>query len=151
MIFEHVGITVSDLDKSIDFYTKVFGFKVLRKTTINAYLFLDDQLMELEQSTSPENVKKPETPEEWEKYRSGPVGIRHIGFRVDDMEEAIERITLAGGELVVSPFAFEPEIEHVIEPNSEKLKRAARPVGKNYWKVAMFSDPDGILLELLER
>jgi hypothetical protein len=39
----------------------------------------------------------------------------------------------------------------VAETDDEKLRRAARPVGRSHWRIAMFADPDGIILELLER
>jgi lactoylglutathione lyase family protein len=32
--FSHVGITVPDLDRAVDFYTKVFGWYVLMKPTV---------------------------------------------------------------------------------------------------------------------
>jgi catechol 2,3-dioxygenase-like lactoylglutathione lyase family enzyme len=38
MIYEHLGITVSDLERSIRFYMDVFDFELMRKTTISAYL-----------------------------------------------------------------------------------------------------------------
>ncbi len=151
MILEHVGLTVSDLEKSIDFYTQVFGFKVLRKTTINTYLYLDNELLELMQSEAPIKVETSKTPEEWIKLMKGPVGLNHIGFRVDDMDAAIERIIRLGGELVVPPMEFEPEIQYVTEPAEDKLRRAAKPTNKPSWRIAMFSDLDGIMLEILER
>ena len=38
MILEHVGLAVSDLERSVKFYTEVLGFNLLRKATTNAYL-----------------------------------------------------------------------------------------------------------------
>lgn len=46
MIYEHVAITVSDLERSIRFYMDVFGFELMRKTTISAYLHLGNDLLE---------------------------------------------------------------------------------------------------------
>ena len=42
-------------------------------------------------------------------------------------------------------------IEHVAKVSAEKLRRAAQPIGKPYWRMADVSDPDGVILELLER
>ena len=151
MILEHIGITVSDLDESIRFYTEVFGFGVLRKTTSNAYLHLDDQLLELMQSEAPSEETTPHTPDGWGELVRSSVGFVHIGFRVDDMDEAIESIERLGGQLIVPPYDFEPQIEYAAEPEDEKLRRASRPIGRKYWRIAMFSDPDGVMLELLER
>jgi glyoxylase I family protein len=151
VIVEHIGVTVSDLEKSIDFYTKVFGFSVLRKTSTNAYLYLGNDLLELMQSDNPTKVKNPETPEAWQKDMRSSVGLKHIGFRVDDLDEAIERITKLGGKLIVPPVEVEPKIEYVANTTADKLRRAAKPIKRRYWRIAMFSDPDGVILEILER
>ena len=151
MILEHVGITVSDLETSIAFYTGVLGFRLLRKTTTNAYLHLEDQLLELTQCRSSVEVCAPDGPEECDEQLYHGVGITHLGFRVENMDEAVGRIEQLGGKLITPPYEFEPQIEYAVEAGHDKLRRAARPIGRKTWRLAIFSDPDGILLELLER
>ncbi|HJX37053.1 MAG TPA: VOC family protein [Anaerolineae bacterium] len=151
MILEHIGLTVSDLNRSIEFYQHVLGFTVLRKTTTNAYLHLDDQLLELTQCRAPADVSLPDTDADWTERMYCKVGVTHLGFCVDDLDEAVEAMKRLGCELITPPFEFEPHIEYAAEPSQEKLRRATRPVGKTYWKLAMLSDPDGIILELVER
>ncbi len=151
MIFEHVGITVGDLARSIHFYTEVFGFSLLRKTTVNAYLYLDDQLLELMQGDPATARPRPETAQEWNEQMWSQVPLVHLGFRVDNMEQALSKIVALGGEVVVPPDAYTPTIEHVAKVSDEKLRRAAQPIGKPYWQIANISDPDGVILEILER
>ena len=151
MILEHIGVTANDLAESIRFYREVFGFTVLRQTTHNAYLYLDDQLLELMQSSAPTDLSTPLPPEGWDERMRSSSGLVHIGFRVDNLEKAIQKIEELGGHLIVPPYEFEPKIEYVAEATIEKLRRACRPMGKAYWRIAMFADPDGVILELLER
>ena len=151
MILEHVGITVSDLGRSIRFYTEVFGFSLLRKTTVNAYLYLGDQLLELMQGDPATARPKPETTQGWNEQMWNQVPLIHLGFRVDDMEQALNKIVALGGEVVVPPDDYTPTIEHVAEVSDEKLRRAAQPIGKPSWRIADVSDPDGVILEILER
>jgi len=151
MILEHIGLTVSDLDRSIDFYIQVLGFKLLRRTTTNAYLHLDDQLLELTPCIEPAPSPGLLSAHGNEPRLHSEVGITHLGFRVDDIEQAVHKIEHLGGELLTPPYEFEPQIEYAAEPTAEKLQRAARPVGGSHWKIAVFADPDGIILELVER
>ena len=151
MILEHVGITISDLEKSIRFYTAVFGFSVLRKGTTNAYLYQDNELLELMQGDPSTATPRPRTPEAWQEYMHSAVGAIHLGFRVDDMDEAIQEIVALGGELVAPPIEYTPAIEYVAEAVDDKLRRAAKPIEKPYWRIAKFCDPDGVMLEILER
>jgi len=152
MIVEHIGITVNNLERSMEFYTKVFGFQLLRKTPTSAYLFLGSDLIELMQSRGPHEVVQPKNAEEWNKKMFTPPGLSHIGFRVDDLDKTIEKLERLGGKLVVPPWKFKPEIEYVANPTEDKLKRAAQPPKtKPWWRIASFSDPDGTILELVER
>jgi catechol 2,3-dioxygenase-like lactoylglutathione lyase family enzyme len=151
MIVEHIGLNVSDFDRSFEFYTKVLGFKVLRKSEKKAYLYLGTDMIELKESLSPSTFVKPTTPEGWREYMYGTVKIGHIGLRVNDMDKAICRIRDLGGEVVIPPYRFEPEANCDDVPDDDKLRRATGPVGKPYWMIAIISDPDGIIFELLER
>lgn len=151
MIVEHVGIAVTDLDRSIEFYTGVFGFAVLRKTTMNAYLHMGDELLELMQASVSDSPPRPRTQEAWRDELFSHVGLNHVGFRVEDLGEAIAEIERRGGTLVVPPFEFKPSIERVADVESDKLLRASRPLRGDSWRIAVFTDPDGTMLELLER
>ncbi|MCZ2845597.1 MAG: VOC family protein [Candidatus Bathyarchaeota archaeon] len=140
MILEHIGMIVKDRDESQEFFTKVMGFKVLRKyetdTQRVAYLYLNDQLLELNEIYS----------------KDRPIGLSHLGFRVEDMKEAMEELEKHGAELIEGPIKFQPKIHATAEVTEEKLLRALKPVKKPYWLISMFKDPNnGITLELLER
>jgi catechol 2,3-dioxygenase-like lactoylglutathione lyase family enzyme len=150
MILEHVGITVRDLERSITYYGDVLGFRLLRQTTTNAYLYLGEELLELIQA-APGAKGEPTRDAGTMERMLATIGPNHVGFRVDDLDAALAEIERRGGTIVTRPFDFSPEIETVTETESEKLKRAARPIGKSSWRVAVVEDPDGTMLELLER
>lgn len=151
MILEHVSITVSDLERSLRFYSEVFGFRLLRKTTVNAYLYLDDQLLELIQGNPATAAPIPETDQAWHERKWRQVPAVHLGFRVDDLAQALSKIVALDGEVVIPAVEYTPTIEYVAEVSAEKLRRAAQPIGKTYWRMADVRDPDGVILEILER
>ncbi len=151
MLVEHVAITVSDLDRSIEFYSDVFGFRLLRRTPTNAFLYLGDDLLELIQGDL-QPAPGPSSAEEWQRQRVGAFGLNHIGFRVDRIDDMLDELaSRSGGSLVVPAYEFEPEIDFVEHTDNERLARAAKPRDGSPWRLAVVADPDGTLLELVER
>jgi catechol 2,3-dioxygenase-like lactoylglutathione lyase family enzyme len=153
MIVEHVGLAVRDLDAMTDFYCNVFSFAIVRRTPLNAYLVKGDALLELmQEDEEADQRREPATPDEWKAQMVKRHGINHVGFRVDNLDSAINEIAARGGRLVVEPFWFNPPLIFVDDsaPN-EKVRRASRPANPQGWRIAMFADPEGTMLELLER
>jgi len=153
MIYEHLGITVSDLDRSIAFYTKVFGFKVLKKTAINAYLYQGEDMLEIMQAKTRERGEAgPGEEVDVMELLTEKVGLNHIGFRVDDMRGALERFEKMsreyGGKVIVPPFEYKQTLENLADVSVDKLKRVLR---REPWLIAVVTDPDGIPIEIQER
>src|SRR5688572_17893438 len=138
----HLGFTVSDLDRSVAFYRDLLGFTVayergevtadymprlvgisgarLKVTGLDlAGLHLD-----LIQYLAPEGEVSPN--------RTCDVGNGHVGFTVDDLWMAYHRLSEAG-------VTFKSEPVSITEgPN------------RGGWAV-YFTDPDGITLEMIQR
>ena len=120
MFLEHVNMTVSDLNRSIDFYSKLLGLKVRwqGKTSDGssaAHVGDDRCYLALFQATA---EGKPSN-----DY-STP-GLNHFGFVVDDLDAARDRVAELGAE-VHAEMDYDP--------------------GR---RVYIF-DPDGIEVELVE-
>lgn len=120
--FTYVGIRVTDLDKSIDFYTKVLGMKLVNRGEVpeckgkNAVLQSEGVEFALELNwygkDSPFSTK----------YVAGE-GLDHLAFKVDDLDKAMEEAEKAG---------------------SKVLLRMKSPGGR--W--AYIEDPDGLWIEI---
>ena len=87
-----VGLLVDNIDKTIGFYERVFGFRVIQEKSTNkkgdsrAFIRSGDSILELTQLT--------------ERGAGDPEGaIDHIGFIVDDIEKEIDRLKELGVEL----------------------------------------------------
>jgi len=120
----HTMIRTGDLDRSIDFYTKVMGMKLLRrhdypegKFTL-AFLGYGD---EREQAVI-------ELTYNWgvERYDMG-TGFGHIAIEVDDVYAACDEIKRLGGKVI----------------------REAGPMNAGSSIIAFVSDPDGYMIELI--
>jgi glyoxylase I family protein len=126
--FEHIGMSVSDLDRSIAFYRDLLGLTVkLRKAQRNGgeVAFLDAAGGQLELSQAP-GVTAAAT-----DLAPGAAGLRHLTFSVDDVDATFGRLLAAG----VTP--MEPPRDAF---NVEMLTR-----------LAFVRDPDGIAVELVQR
>jgi len=93
--FTYVGIRVTNLQKSIDFYTKILGMKIAGRgkveqtkgETVALQSENDSFILELNyyEKDSPYN-----TP-----YTVGE-GLDHLAFKVDDLDKALEEARSAG-------------------------------------------------------
>ena len=121
---DHIAIISSDYQKAKDFYVDKLGFKVKREVERKDR---DDFIITLEASNGilielfiernpPRRVTRPEA-----------AGLRHLAFRVQDIEESVEKLNKKGIET--------EEIR--IDPQNGK-------------RMTFFMDPDGLPLELHE-
>ena len=120
MILEHVNLTVSDLQRSIDFYCELFGFRVRWRADAaaekqEAHVGNDDIYLAFFQAPQPGTAEV-----DYER-----VGLNHFGIVVDDLDKYRERLSRLG----VKPH-YEPEYAP----------------GRRYY----FYDPDGVEVELVQ-
>ncbi len=125
--FEHVGMTCSNLDRTIAFYCDLLGLTLaLRKTSDRGEMvFLDTGSGMLEIACPNADISRSRDVPPHE------AGVRHITFAFDDVDAMVEKCEAAGVEVIEAPRpAF----------FTEMIRR-----------VAFVRDPDGILVELVER
>ena len=122
-MIHHIAIIVSNYEKSKDFYVNKLGFQILRENyrEDRGDYKLDLKLgeCELEIFSGKNNPKRPSYPE--------ACGLRHLAFKVDDIEKEVEELKALGIE--VEPIRLD-EITNK--------------------RMTFFQDPDGLPLELHE-
>jgi catechol 2,3-dioxygenase-like lactoylglutathione lyase family enzyme len=110
LAFAHPGIVVPDLDRAIDFYGKMFGFRVIGHESWQDSDAYDQAIglkgsaargvmmaghnchIEIFEYSAPEQtVAAPET------FLAHETGIRHIAFYVDDPQKELDRLISLGG------------------------------------------------------
>ena len=120
--FTYVGIRVTDMERSIDFYARILGMKVTGRgkieqtkgETVGLQSEKDGFILELNyyEKNSPYNTK----------YAVGE-GLDHLAFKVDDLDKALEEARKAGHRTILEMKA-------------------------NGGRWAYIKDPDGIWIEL---
>lgn len=129
MIFTHTSIRTSNIDKSINFYTRLMGLKLLSRREIPQndaeIAFLQDPggkgaRLELTFFRKQKNFVQAEYEERV---------FDHIAFEIKDMEETLSVMRKSKVTISDEPYKLGP----------------TGPV------IAFIEDPDGTLIELIER
>ena len=120
----HTMLRVGDLERSIDFYTKVLGMQLLRRKDYPEGKFTlafvgygdeaDNTVIELTYNW------------DTDQYNIGE-GFGHIAIEVNDVYEAVEELRGRGGRII----------------------REAGPMNAGTTIIAFVEDPDGYAIELL--
>ncbi len=121
--FVYTGIGVSDLEKSVEFYTRVLGMKVIGRERIKE---TEGEVVELKSRKDGPSL-------ELNFYRKGTQhdvpylpgeGLDHLAFRVENLDNAIAEAARAGHPVVA-------------EVKTERSR----------W--VYIRDPDGLYIELM--
>jgi catechol 2,3-dioxygenase-like lactoylglutathione lyase family enzyme len=139
----HIGIPVSNLERSIAWYSQILGL-VVNKTAVStgeaisqaveipdvemnvAFLAVGDHLLlELLEYTNPRGLPF--------ELRNCDVGSVHVCFQVDDIRAAYNEMTKIGVKFNHPPIELGAEAGDL----------------EGYW-FAYFRDPDGVQLELFQ-
>jgi lactoylglutathione lyase len=121
----HTMLRVGDLQRSIDFYTKVLGMKLLRTTDRPEQKYT---LAFVGYGTNPEHAELELTYNHGvDKYELG-TAYGHLAIGVDDAYAACDRIRAAGGTVTREP----------------------GPVKGGTTVIAFVQDPDGYKIELIQ-
>jgi glyoxylase I family protein len=121
----HIAIICSDYERSKHFYSEVLGLRIVQEVfrkERNSYkldLAVREQY-QIELFSFPNPPARPSRPE--------AVGLRHLAFEVDDVDDAVKQITVHG--ITVEPV------------------RIDEFTGKRF---TFFADPDGLPIELYEK
>lgn len=122
----HTMLRVGDLQRSIDFYTRVLGMRLLRTSDNPQYQYT---LAFLGFGSNPEHAEIELTYNYGvDRYEMG-TAYGHLAIAVPDAAVAVERIRAAGGVIT----------------------REAGPVKGGSTVIAFVQDPDGYKIELIER
>ena len=126
MRFLHTMLRVGNLQRSIDFYTKVLGMQLLRQSENPEYKY---SLAFLGFDGGNPGQAEIELTYNWgvDKYELG-TAYGHIALSVDNAAEACEKIRQNGGNVT----------------------REAGPVKGGTTVIAFVEDPDGYKIELIE-
>jgi lactoylglutathione lyase len=122
----HTMLRVGDMQRSVNFYTKVLGMKLLRSTdrpdqkySLSFVGYEDEERAAVLELTYNYGV---------ERYELG-TAFGHIAIGVPDVKGACERVRQNGG----------------------KVTREAGPVKGGTTVIAFVEDPDGYKIEFIER
>jgi lactoylglutathione lyase len=117
----HVGIAVKDFQESLNFYTKVMGFKV-------AYAFPSP---DGKPTTTFLQINRDTFLEMAPASANLPVGITHVGILTDNANSTVTQLRQAGATLpdVRSGGGTGSRLSNVMDPNGIRLEIVEQPAG----------------------
>lgn len=121
--FEHIGMTSGDLDRTIAFYCDLLGLRLALRKPGLAFLDAGGGMLEVFGPADGAATARDVPPDE--------AGMRHLTLAFADVDAIFAQLEAAG-----VPIVERPRDAH----NTEMIKR-----------VAFVRDPDGIIVELIER
>ena len=145
---DHVNLVVRDLPKMIRFYVDVLGMVVSKEVTISGEWVervvglrdVEAEVVYLELPAGPRveliYYRRPMSPEPSPENSAHLLGLRHLAFRVDDIEAIVSRLKQAGA-------SFQSEVTTV--PGAQ-----VQYAGGAQKRLVYFRDPEQNLLELCE-
>jgi lactoylglutathione lyase len=114
--FKYVGIRVTNLQKSIDFYAKLLGMKIAGRSRIEqtkgetVALQAEEGgfILELNyyEKDSPFNIK----------YAAGE-GLDHLAFKVDNLDKALDEARQAGHRVILEMKTKESKWAYIEDPD----------------------------------
>jgi lactoylglutathione lyase len=122
----HTMLRVGDLQRSIDFYTKVLGMKLLRTSENTEYKYT---LAFLGYGSNPEHAELELTYNHGVTHYEMGTAYGHIAIAVEDAYKACDAARAAGGNVT----------------------REAGPVKGGTTVIAFVTDPDGYKIEFIEQ
>lgn len=145
---DHINLVVSDLERSVRFYTTLLGFKEIRRAHLEgawiefivglkgirahvAYILAPggEPRLELLCYETPRGESIPAN------SIANTIGLRHIAFRVKDIYATVQRLKDGGVKVFHDPVSV---------PTGVIAHDAGHKI------LCYFLDPDGVLLELAE-
>jgi glyoxylase I family protein len=141
-LFDHMAVTVSDIDRSLVFYRDLLGLREMERHLLkgeNIEILMgkkgvvlqvvrlagqedDNVLIDLQQYVSPKGKVS--------GAKLGDTAHTHFGLRVKDLDSAYKRLSAKGVKFVSKPVVFKLDFGTV--------------------KVVFVQDPDGAIVELTE-
>jgi len=119
--FDHIGIKSHDIEKSLDFYTRILGFQILERIDLvgRSFYFIgnDDTRIEIEDA-NPGDVRLD---------CSTGYGLYHIALVVTDIDSLAERLKKEGVTFLMDPIQLREDR-----------------------KIAFIQDPDGVHIQLID-
>ena len=128
MVFAHVSIRTNNMDRSIKFYETYFGMKLATKKEIPA-TNAEIAFLESEGTNFKLELTWYKSQEKFEQAEYEHRVFDHLAFVIEDMDTIIEKMRANGVTITDEPF--------VLSATGSRI--------------AFVEDPDGVLVELIER
>ncbi len=105
MIIDHLGVVVRSIEKGIEHWEKVFGYKQMTEIVLNTRQKVKVVFLEKENSLTVKLIEPSDQTSTIYAFaqKSGGGGLHHLCFKCDELDEEIANLKDKGLRLITSP------------------------------------------------
>jgi len=114
MVIDHIGLVVQSLDKGIEQWEQVFGYKKNSAIALNTRQKVRVVFLWKKDSITVKLIEPSDVSSPIAAFARRGGGLHHLCFRCDNTEEEIRRLRETGARLIVPPEPGEAFNDHPI-------------------------------------
>lgn len=105
MVIDHLGLVVRSIEKGIEHWEKVFGYKQMTEVVLNTRQKVKVVFLEKENSLTVKLIEPSDQTSTIYAFaqKSGGGGLHHLCFKCDELDEEIANLKDKGLRLITSP------------------------------------------------
>jgi len=103
MVIDHIGIVVKDIDKGIEHWERIFGYKQKTEVVLNTRQKVKISFMSKENSLTVKLIQPADETSPIFNFARKGGGLHHLCFKCDDLNKQLDEFSEKGLRILAQP------------------------------------------------